>query len=149
MTKRFMVNGIEVEAVPCGNGMWAGMPVSPMEAIMKILKGEVTLANLQVEEIIEGENSAQGPEPEVEETLDKAYDAGWDAGYSEGYEDGLADGREAGPEADPDQDDTYTIRQYREDEGLTRTQLADKLNISRRSLGRYEDDNRLASEFGL
>jgi DNA-binding XRE family transcriptional regulator len=108
-SKQFIVNGIEVTAVPVGNGMWCGVPNDPIGLLLKILSGQVDLASLSsVEEVQEVQPNVE-PEPEV----------------------------------------GYTLREYRENEGMSKTQFAEYIGVSRRSLGRYEDAGRLASEFGL
>jgi len=111
-SKQFIVNGIEVTAVPVGNGMWCGMPNDPIGLLLKVLSGQVSLDSLLRVETVE---EVQEQEPEVEEQ----------------------------PQ------DGYTLREYRENEGMSKTQFAEYIGVSRRSLGRYEAAGRLASEFGL
>jgi hypothetical protein len=115
-SKQFIVNGIEVTAVPMGNGMWAGVPTDPIGTILKVLSGQLSL-----ETLLGGITSVQEV-PEVEPEQEEEY-----------------------------QDETpgYTLQQYRENEGMSKTQFAEYLGVSRRSLGRYEDAGRMASEFGL
>jgi hypothetical protein len=116
-SKQFIVNGIEVTAVPMGNGMWAGMPTDPIGTLLKVLSGQIS-----IEALLGGIQSVQEVpevEPEVEDEPDEQSFSG------------------------------YTLQQYRENEGMSKTQFAAYLGVSRRSLGRYEDAGKLASEFGL
>jgi hypothetical protein len=117
-SKQFIVNGIEVTAVPMGNGMWAGMPTDPIGTLLKVLSGQLSL-----ESLLGGITSVE----EVKESQDVDFEEG------EGFEETPG----------------YTLQQYRENEGMSKTQFADYLGVSRRSLGRYEDAGRMASEFGL
>ncbi len=123
MAKRFIVNGIEVIAEPMANGMWAGVPVDLPAAILKVMTGEINLAeflnpaNLTITEVPETEDEAEGCDCEAEQPARSRTEK--------------------------------TLRQYRKDEGLSKTQMAEILGVSRRSVGRYEDAGRLASEFGL
>ena len=116
-SKQFIVNGIEVTAVPMGNGMWAGMPTDPIGTLLKVLSGQLSL-----ESLLGGIQSVQ----EVVEPIEADFE-----------------------ETQEDETPGYTLQQYRENEGMSKTQFAEYLGVSRRSLGRYEDAGRMASEFGL
>ena len=120
MAKRFIVNGIEVIAEPMANGMWAGVPVDLPAAILKVMTGEINLAEFL--------NPANITITEVPETEECDCEVEQPARTSRTEK---------------------TLRQYRKDEGLSKTQMAEILGVSRRSVGRYEDAGRLASEFGL
>lgn len=120
-SKQFIVNGIEVTAVPMGNGMWAGMPTDPIGTLLKVLSGQLSLETLlggitSVQEVVDVDFEEEPIDVDFEEEV---------------------------------KDLGYTLQQYRENEGMSRTQFADYLGVSRRSLGRYEDAGRYASEFGL
>lgn len=103
------------------------------------------------------EGHEEGVREGVEEGEERGYVDGYNAGYKEGFNDGVlkASEGESYEAEDVRQDEAfptkagYTLRQYRENEGMSRTQMAEYMGISRRSLGRYEDDNRLAADFGL
>jgi DNA-binding transcriptional regulator YiaG len=123
MAKRFLVNGIEVIAEPMANGMWAGVPVDLPAAILAVLTGKINIQDFLDPRnltIVELDEN-EGCDCETEEEV------------------------EVDTPATPGQ----TLRQYRKSQGLSKTEMANYIGVSRRSLGRYEDAGRLASEFGL
>jgi len=121
---KFVVNGIEVDAQPLGNGMWVGVPVDLAGTIQKVLSGQINLADF-----LNPSSLSVTQVEEVEEIEDE------EPVY-------VAPVRKSGKTQ-------KTLRQWRKDEGLTKTEMADYIGVSRRSLGRYEDAGRLANEFGL
>lgn len=117
--KRFSVNGIEVLAIPQGNGMWAAMPVDFMGTFRKVLTGEIKIIDfmdpnkLDIKPLEECEcEEEEAPAPARSKSL-------------------------------------KTIREYRKAEGMNKTDMAEYLGVSRRTLGRWEDAGKLASELGL
>jgi len=183
MSKKFMVNGIEVVAISVGNGMYAAVPTDPIGLIMGVLSGRISAEELhkKINSLLTGRDLEivpvqDGPaDPNADECddcdgdcdcdecedydLDAAYDEGFNAGVEEGYSDGYEIGYEEGynkglsespdPESPVESGPKETLQQWREREGMSRTQMAEYLGISRRSLGRYEDTGRLAAEFNL
>ena len=125
MAKRFLVNGIEVIAEPMANGMWAGVPVDLPGTILKVMTGQIKIQdfldprNLTIVELDENEGCDGDCECETEAEVATVSTPG------------------------------QTLRQYRKSQGLSKTEMADYIGVSRRSLGRYEDAGRLANEFGL
>jgi DNA-binding transcriptional regulator YiaG len=101
---KFSVNGITVEATPLGNGMYAAVPVNPLEMLTAILSGK-----------FEQDPAKMDIRPIEDTPTPKAV---------------------AVPKANPVSE---TVAQYRERTGLSNTALADRLNISRRTLGRWEN----------
>ena len=125
MAKRFLINGIEVLAEPQGNGMWAAVPVDLPGTLLKVLTGKINIndflnpSNLRIEPL-------------------------------ESLEDEPCTDCECECEDEPVRSKaSKTIREYRKAEGMNKTEMADYLGVSRRTLGRWEDAGKLASEVGL
>ena len=123
MAKRFLINGVEVIAEPQGNGMWAAVPVDLPGTILKVLTGKLNL-----QDFLNPHNLTITPLEDVNEAQDEA----------------------------PAQEDapvrvkgSKTIREYRKAEGMNKTEMAGYLGVSRRTLGRWEDAGKLASEVNL
>ena len=131
--KRFLVNGVEVLAVPQGNGMWAAMPVDLPGTLMKIMTGKLNIndflnpSNLKIEPLESLED-----EDESEDECEGCDCGGCDA---------------TPPPAS--RKTQKTLREYRKGEGMSKTEMAEYLGISRRTLGRWEDAGKMASEVGL
>ena len=120
MAKRFLVNGIEVIAEPMANGMWAGVPVDLPGAILKVMTGQI-----KIQDFLDPRNLDIVELPDTDECECEAEQEV--AAPTKGQ----------------------TLRQYRKSQGLSKTEMADYIGVSRRTLGRYEDAGRLANEFGL
>lgn len=130
MAKRFLINGIEVIAEPQGNGMWAAVPVDLPGTILKVLTGKVN-----IQDFLNPKNLNIVPLEDVEEEED------------------TCDCEICRPHSTQDEPvrskSSKTIREYRKAEGMNKTEMADYLGVSRRTLGRWEDAGKLASEVGL
>lgn len=102
---KFSVNGITVEAVHLGGGMYAATPVDPLEMLVALLRGK-----------FEQDPSKMDIHPLEDTPTPKAQKV-----------------------AKPVNTDNETVAHYRKRHGLSKTVLADQLNISRRTLGRWEN----------
>jgi DNA-binding transcriptional regulator YiaG len=123
MAKRFLINGIEVIAEPQGNGMWAAVPVDLPGTILKVLTGKINIndfLNPSNLNIVPLESLEDEQEPEVDTAPEPVRSKS-----------------------------SKTVREYRKAEGMNKTEMADYLGVSRRTLGRWEDAGKLASEVGL
>ena len=131
MAKRFLINGIEVLATPQGNGMWAAVPVDLPGTILKVLTGQINIndflnpANLDIKPLESLEDEAEEQEEDCED----------------------CDCEECHPATRSKSQ--KTIREYRKAEGMNKTEMAEYLGVSRRTLGRWEDAGKLAQEVGL
>ena len=123
MAKRFSVNGIEVMAESMGNGMWSAVPVDLPGTLLKVLTGKIKL-----EDFLNPHNLTITPLESLGETSAP---------------------EEVTPKAEVRAKSEKTIREYRKAEGMSKTDMADYLGVSRRTLGRWEDAGKLASEVGL
>ena len=136
MAKRFLINGIEVLAEPQGNGMWAAVPVDLPGTILKVLTGKINIndflnpANLVIQPL----ESLEDNEEVCEDECNGCDDC----------------------DCDQDEEDEpvrsksqKTVREYRKAEGMNKTEMAEYLGVSRRTLGRWEDAGKLACEVGL
>ena len=121
MAKRFLINGIEVLAESQGNGMWAAVPVDLPGTILKVLTGKIN-----INDFLNPSNLNIVP---LESLEDEA---------------------EVEVQDEPVRSKSAkTVREYRKAEGMNKTEMADYLGVSRRTLGRWEDAGKLASEVGL
>ena len=125
----FDINGIKVTARPLGGGLYVGVPDNLGEAIMALLSGK-----LFGEPVI---TRLADPMPQA-----PTFKAPVPPKAPAPYRDGQM--REEAIRQMKAQRETIT--QYRQRTGLSRTQLADTLNISRRSLGRWEQKGKKMSE---
>ena len=120
--QQFDINGIRVNAVPFMGG-YLGVPVDFGQAIQALRDGKLTLDN-----ILTGKGLTITPvaeAPVAEAPVAEAPVA------------------EASRSTKPVDE---TVKQYRERNDMSRTQMAEFIGISRRSLGRWEASGRRMSE---
>jgi len=126
MAKRFLINGVEVLAEDLGSGKWCAVPVDLPGTILKVLSGKIN-----INDFLNPSNLNIQPLGDKEEAQDEC------------------EGCACEQEAPARSKSSKTVREYRKAEGMNKTEMADYLGVSRRTLGRWEDAGKLASEVGL
>lgn len=138
MSERFEIDGLAVRAVPVGNSGWYfGVPENLVEALKRLVDGSLLTGPRVVKRL---------EEPKAEPAKGTEGNRGTPGNVGTPRPEYQKPPFPPAPKWTPPTPQSETITQFRNRTGMSRSKTADMLNISRRTLGRWEQKGKRMAE---